>query len=369
MISGNTFRVAAFNFFKRIFMGFFTNLGSLLLGKTTKWSAGNETRSKAFQEVLDAGTNDETYLGDLLRKYTGSNLTTAEMQANAFNASEAQKQRDFEQSMFNQQTELANTAYQRQVADMQAAGLNPLMAAGSGNGSAIPSAGSGSAASSVAPSGAALNLGSILSAFSGIKAANADAKLKEAQADSVREATRGAKQQNDYFEEVREIRKAAEQASLDLTEDKRNEIKSAIEKAGSEIALNAKKAENLDKQGDMFVASSLLSRVNAENIEFMREYLAAESRSRTQLNEAQRGVALVDAMYRQHMLDYGVIEAGVRAQNAEASDKEVQAKTREFSQSVRDGSLIKKSNTWLGKVAVSIMSGVNMASAAVQSKF
>lgn len=56
---------------------------------------------------------------------------------NAFNASEAQKQRDWEER-------LANSAYQRAVADMSKAGLNPYLAYSQG-GSATPS---GSAASS-----------------------------------------------------------------------------------------------------------------------------------------------------------------------------------------------------------------------------
>lgn len=75
-----------------------------------------------------------------MAKLTGSDLTPAEKAANQFTADEAQKQRDWEEYM-------SNTSYQRQVKDMQAAGVNPAMAM-SANGASTPS---GSAATSVAP--------------------------------------------------------------------------------------------------------------------------------------------------------------------------------------------------------------------------
>lgn len=89
----------------------------------------------------------------LSAKTTGSALTPAEEQANAFSASEAQKQRDWE-------TEMSNTAYQRQVADMRAAGINPAMAMG-GSGASTPS---GSAPSSVTPQ-SGMDFQDILSLF------------------------------------------------------------------------------------------------------------------------------------------------------------------------------------------------------------
>lgn len=61
--------------------------------------------------------------------------------AREFSALEAQKQRDY-------QTAMANSAYQRQVADMRAAGLNPYLAYSNG-GATVPS---GSAASAFAAS-------------------------------------------------------------------------------------------------------------------------------------------------------------------------------------------------------------------------
>lgn len=149
------------------------------------WTVGNALGN--LQNTLDTITaqSDKTSArsNDYAREARDWSASQAAI-ANNFNAYEAQKNRDWQELM-------SNTAHQREVADLKAAGLNPVLSAMGGNGASVTS---GATAQSVMPdshagessnaSGAIASvLSSILAAQTSLQNQAMSARTQEAIAD------------------------------------------------------------------------------------------------------------------------------------------------------------------------------------------
>lgn len=112
-------------------------------------------------------TNLTYGIGQLINDVTG---TTAN---NQFSAQEAQKQRDWEQYM-------SNTSYQRAVADLKEAGLNPAMLyASGGQGASTPSGASASASRGGASMDVIGSIGNVINSINSARWIDATTKRNE----------------------------------------------------------------------------------------------------------------------------------------------------------------------------------------------
>lgn len=231
---------------------------------------------------------------DYVRGVSGSGLTTAQTEQNAFTMQQQQTQQQFnaEEAAKNRawQEEMSNTAYQRSVADMQAAGLNPAMAYG---GTAISaSTPSGGAASSAAPAGASGSnvFGGLLDSF--LNAAFTSERLKQMQAQTrlINEQTTGTSLDN-------------EQKGLvlsyypQMTEAQISKLGAEVDELYSRIGLQSLQGENYSMDSALKRSQTIWQDVRNGSA---GDYIAAEIDKMKSGSESDRASAaknIADAAY------------------------------------------------------------------------
>lgn len=222
---------------------------------------------------------------------TGSGLTNSEIQQNDWNAQQAQEQRAWEEHM-------DNTKYQRQVADMAAAGLNPAMMMGQGYSASAPSGAAASGGDAGTPSGGLLD--SILSVIfakqrmSNLRAEGevlkSQANKNNAEADESRTNVSYKQLLIDYYPKLSE-------ATID-------KIGAEIEKLGASSDLDRSSSSLNDAQRN-------LTDIRASIAELEKEWLPKIKSAETNELKARAAQEFANAAWENYMKSYSQQHGGV----------------------------------------------------------
>lgn len=288
-------------------------------------------------------TFDTAAGGSLLNKVTGAGLTGAEQASNQFNAEQAQINRDWQERM-------SNTQYQRQVADMKAAGVNPALAMTGGSGAGVPSGSAATAGSS--QNGMSLSDLLQLMQFktqmqglkAGIEKTNAETDNVTAATEKTKADTRRQNLESDFLEITMNARKRGVELQNDTSEANIRQTYKNIDLTEQNIKKSIAETHESETRAALNQANELLAKANARQIQALLPFQQAMMQAQTDAQRAQVALTMVQTAYQNKLIDSGYIdtmidqmEASARSSNAAGWNAEEQAKMNEIKRQLRDG--------------------------------
>lgn len=253
---------------------------------------------------------------------------------NAFNAQQAEITRQWNEQM-------DSTKYQRTVADMQGAGVNPALAMQGGITTQAASNATASAAST--PFMDMSSIAQLISAMSQSKLVDAqtknldaDTSKKEAETTNTTTLTESilqdviAKQNdNEYRDEFNRLRNDGMKASNDLTREQKSQVRESIYNLQADTAKKIQEAKSEQEKQKLIVTEQLLKSAETTEIYSLLPFKQAMMNAQTAEARAIAGNQMAQAAYTNGMLSAGMIESIVRANNASAGRDEINALTQE----------------------------------------
>lgn len=292
---------------------------------------------------------------NLWNKWTGKDMTDAQKAVNSFNAAEAQKARDFEQQM-------SNTSYQRQLADMEAAGVNPALAmGGNANGASTPSGEAAAAGSDpsgglgmsdlmnvlLAPLSVAQGIKGIQDMTASIKNKNADVEVKNANIrkidQEIKESearTTGIEGNNKWLEQFNQDRHRAYEDAHNMSEEQQRNLAKQREVADKNIDLLIAQAATEKERKSYIKAQRVTEMLRGYEIVELLPYKKALMNAQTEAQRASAKYQSLMYLIEHNKLDKGYYDSLIAEAEARARIQLTEAQRKDIYQSMRDGTFI-----------------------------
>lgn len=273
---------------------------------------------------------------------------------NIFNKYEAQRAREWNQQM-------DSTKYQRTVADMQAAGVNPALAMQGGVTTQASSNATAQAANVPVPQ---LDLSQVAQLALQEKQLRIQEKLVDAQARKANAEAGLSEIDQQYRASYNEILQNGMKLSNGLTAQNIEQVRANIGKIDQEVELLKKQAKTEEEKAALtlaqrYVQESLKNKTDQEirNMVALLPFQQALMSAQTDAAKASAAASFAEAAYKHGLLDSGYIDGMVREFNANASKAEQESLAREIENNLKTGNWF-RNDTWTGKLGNTVLQGM-----------
>ena len=273
---------------------------------------------------------------------------------NIFNQYEAQRAREWNQQM-------DSTKYQRTVADMRAAGVNPALAMQGGVTTQASSNATAQAANVPAPQ---LDLSQVAQLALQEKQLRIQEKLVDAQARKANAEAGLSEIDQQYRASYNEILQSGMKLSNGLTAQNIEQVRANIGKIDQEVELLKKQAKTEEEKAALtlaqrYVQESLKNKTDQEirNMVALLPFQQALMSAQTDAAKASAAASFAEAAYKHGLLDSGYIDGMVRQFNANASAAEQESLAREIENNLKTGNWF-RNDTWTGKLGNTVLQGM-----------
>lgn len=323
-----------------------------IVGNSIAKKRAAANKSSSAGDIGSAVANMATTVGGAI------SANQAIKQQQKFNSTEAQKAREWN-------LDVDNTRYQRTVADMQAAGVNPALA--------IDGHLSTQATSNVsAQSESGVNAMTQLMALAGqmrlqTQQLKQDKELKSRELDikqsEVDAKNRNLNSQSDILDIEKEFKRQEKELQMesyrvqnDLTRKEAAQIDAKIDEIKAHTDLLVKQAATEEEKKLLTIAQTALANANAYQVMALLPYQQKLMEAQTENQKAAAGLALVEKMWKQGLIDKGYLENMVKLQGGELTAQEYDNLAKAFDVGMSTGTWF-DNNTVIGKASNFIAAG------------